>query len=103
MALKVFTRGIPKTIGGFAWLMSGLGAIVFTGGIGKHDAETRAEVLSGSEVSINSSLNEAKGDGVRLISASDSRTAVFAVPAQENLVIALHVKRMLRATHRTTT
>jgi acetate kinase len=60
LALKVFTRGIRKTIGGFAWLMGGLDAIVFTGGIGEHDAETRAEVLSGSEVSINSSLNEAK-------------------------------------------
>lgn len=97
LALKVFTRGIRKAIGGFAWLMGGLDAIVFTGGIGEHDAETRAEVLSGSEVSINSSLNEAKSDGVRLISASDSKTAVFAVPAQEDLVIALHVARMVQA------
>jgi len=97
LALKVFTRGIRKAIGGFAWLMGGLDAIVFTGGIGEHDTETRAEVLSGSEVSINSSLNEAKGDGVRRISASDSKTAVFAVPAQEDLVIALHVQRMVQA------
>ncbi len=97
LALKVFTRGIRKAIGGFAWLMGGLDAIVFTGGIGEHDAATRTEVLSGSEVSINSSLNEAKDDGVRLISASDSETAVFAVPAEEDLVIALHVKRMVQA------
>jgi acetate kinase len=97
LALKVFTRGIRKTIGGFAWLMGGLDAIVFTGGIGEHDAATRAEVLFGSEVSINSSLNEAKSEGVRRISASDSKTAVFAVPAQEDLVIALHVKRMVQA------
>jgi acetate kinase len=97
LALKVFTRGIRKAIGGFAWLMGGLDAIVFTGGIGEHDAKTRAEVLSGSEVSINSSLNEAKSEGVRRISASDSKTAVFAVPAQEDLVIALHVKRMVQA------
>jgi acetate kinase len=97
LALKVFTRGIRKAMGGLAWLMGGLDAIVFTGGIGEHDAETRAEVLSGSEVSINSSLNEAKSDGVRRISASDSKTAVFAVPAQEDLVIALHVTRMVQA------
>jgi acetate kinase len=97
LALKVFTRGIRKAIGSFAWLMCGLDAIVFTGGIGEHDAETRAEVLSGSEVSIDSSLNEAKSDGVRRISASDSKTAVFVVPAQEDLVIALHVKRMVQA------
>jgi len=97
LALKVFTRSVRKAIGGFAWLMGGLDAIVFTGGIGEHDAETRAEVLSGSEVSINSSLNEAKSDGVRRISASDSKTAIFAVPAQEDFVIALHVTRMVQA------
>jgi acetate kinase len=97
LALKVFTRSVRKAIGGFAWLMGGLDAVVFTGGIGEHDAGTRAEVLSGSEVLINSSLNQAKGDGVRRISASDSKTAVFAAPAQEDLVIALHVKRMVQA------
>ena len=100
LALKVFTRSVRKSIGGFAWLMGGLNAMVFTGGIGEHDVTTRAEVLAGmeeSEIVINSSLNEAKDDGVRRISASDSKTAVFAVPAQEDLVVALHVKHMVQA------
>jgi len=98
LALKVFTRAIRKAIGGFAWLMGGLDAIVFTGGIGEHDAETRADVLSGlAAIAVESSMNVATGDGVRRISASDSETAVFAVPAQEDLVIALHVKRMVQA------
>ena len=97
LALKVFTRSVRKAIGGFAWLMGGLDAVVFTGGIGEHDAETRVEVLSGSEVLINSSLNQAKGDGVRRISASESKTAVYVAPAQEDLVIALHVKHMVEA------
>ncbi len=97
LALRVFTRSVRKAIGGFAWLMGGLDAIVFTGGIGEHDAATRAEVLCGSEVSINSSLNKAKGDGVRRISASDSKTAVFIAPAQEDLVIALHVQHIVEA------
>jgi acetate kinase len=97
LALKVFTRSIRKAIGGFAWLMGGLDAIVFTGGIGEHDAATRAEVLSESEASVNSSLNQAKVDGVYRISASDSKVAVFTAPAQEDLVIASHVKRMVEA------
>jgi len=97
LALKVFTRSVRKAIGGFAWLMGGLDAIVFTGGIGEHDTATHAEVLSGSEISINSSLNGAKGNTVRRISAPESKTAVFAAPAQEDLVIALHVKRMVKA------
>jgi len=94
LALKVFTRSVRKAIGGFAWLMGGLDAIVFTGGIGEHDAATRAEVLVGSAVTLDSSSNSAHGDSLRLISASESVTAVFAVPAQEDLIIALHVKRM---------
>lgn len=97
LALKVFTRSVRKAIGGFAWLMGGLDAIVFTGGIGEHDAATRVEVLSGSEVLINSSLNEAKTEGFRRVSTSDSKTTVFVAPAQEDLVIALHVKRMVGA------
>jgi acetate kinase len=97
LALKVFTRSVRKAIGGFAWLLGGLDAIVFTGGIGEHDAATRAEVLFGSEVSVDSSLNEAKGDGVRRMNEPDSKTAVFVAPAQEDLVIALHVMRMVQA------
>ena len=97
LALKIFTRSVRKAIGGFAWLMNGLDAIVFTGGIGEHDPATRAEVLSGSEALFESSMNEAKADGIQRISASESKTAVFVVPAQEDLVIALHVKRMVQA------
>jgi acetate kinase len=97
LALKVFTRSVRKAIGGFAWLLGGLDAIVFTGGIGEHDAVSRMEILAGGEVRINSALNVTQGSGVRRISASDSKTAVFAVTAQEDLVIALHVKRMVLA------
>jgi len=94
LALKVFTRSVRKAIGGFAWLLGGLDAVVFTGGIGEHDAATRAEVLAGTGVVLDSQSNNAHVDSLRLISASDSVTEVFAVPAQEDLVIALHVKQM---------
>ena len=97
LALKVFTRCIRKTIGGFAWLLGGLDAIVFTGGIGEHDASTRSESLDGlaaMHVSLDSTRNTAKGNGVRTIEASDSQTSVLIVPAQEDLMIAMHVARM---------
>ncbi len=63
--IEVFTRSVRKAMGGFAWLMGGLDAIVFTGGIGEHDPATRAEVLSGSEALLESSMNESKADAVR--------------------------------------
>jgi acetate kinase len=97
LALKIFTRSVTKAIGGFCWLLGGLDAIVFAGGIGEHDALTRREVLGGLEslgVAMNFALNEQKQSGLRRISASDSNTEVFVVPAQEDLMIALHVDRM---------
>ena len=67
--------------------------------IGEHDASTRVEILQGLPKSlppIETSLNEAQGSGVRRISASDSKTVVFVAPAQEDLMIVLHVDRMAR-------
>lgn len=100
LGLKVFTRSVRKAIGGFCWLLGGLDAVVFAGGIGEHDGTMRAEVLAGLEglgVEINSSLNERRTEGMRRIEASHSETAVFVVPAEEDLMIAVHVARMAGA------
>ena len=80
--------------------MGGVDAVVFAGGIGEHDARSRAEILGGMEtmgISMNSALNEAQGDSLRNVSASDSVTAVLVVPAKEDWMIALHVERMARS------
>ena len=45
LALEIFTRSVRKAIGAFAWLLGGLDAVVFTGGIGEHDVQSRAEIL----------------------------------------------------------
>ena len=97
--LKVFTRSVTKVTGGYAWLMGGLDALVFSGGIGEHDPLTRAEVLAGLQgmgVVVDENLNAAKGSEVRLVSASESATKIFVVPAQEDLMIAVHVDEMVR-------
>jgi acetate kinase len=100
LALEIFTRSVKKAIGGFKALMGGLDAVVFAGGIGEHDHKSRAEILSGMEdmgILVNSSFNTAGGDGIRRISASESKTAVFVVPTKEDLMIAVHVDRMARS------
>jgi len=94
LALAVFTRSVRKAIGGFAWLLCGLDAVIFTGGIGEHDALTRAEVLYGLE-SLGVSLAHDEGAGLRNIGAAQSKTALWVVPSEEDLMIALHVREML--------
>ena len=97
LALKIFTRSVTRAIGGFCWLLGGLDAIVFTGGIGEHDPHTRAQILSGLErlgVDLDLSSNQATADGIQRISKQVSTTTILVVPAQEDLMIAVHVERM---------
>jgi acetate kinase len=100
LAVEIFTRNVKKAVGGFVALMGGVDAVVFAGGIGEHDARSRVEILSGLEsfgISVNSGLNEAGGDAIRRVSASDSVPMVLVVPAKEDWMIALHVDRMVRS------
>lgn len=102
LAIDVFTRSVRKAIGSYCWLMGGLDVIVFTGGIGEHDARTRQEIVEDLEelgVSIDNALNEAQnhsGDrDIRHIAASQSKTKILLIPAKEDWMIATHVQRML--------
>jgi acetate kinase len=100
LAVEIFTRSVKKAVGGYAALMGGLDTVIFAGGIGEHDAQSRAEIAGGLEflgISMNSSSNEAKGDAVQRVSASDSGTAVFVVPAKEDWMIAVHVHRLAKS------
>ena len=97
LALDVFTRSVRKAIGAFAWLMGGLDAVVFTGGIGEHDVQSRAEILRGLEncgVILDTAANQAGGDNLRRVSSADSKVAVWVVTAQEDRMIAVHVGQM---------
>ena len=97
LALKIFTRSVRKAIGAFNWLLGGLDAVVFTGGIGEHDVLSRAEILQGLESSgvlLDAAANEAKGDDLRRVSAANSQVAVWVVTAQEDRTIAMHVQQM---------
>jgi acetate kinase len=99
LALKIFTRSVTKAMGGFNWLLGGLDAIVFAGGIGEHDPKTRAEIVVGLAslgVNIDPALNQAAAGGIQRISSQDSPTAVLVVPAREDQMIAVHVEQMAR-------
>jgi acetate kinase len=99
LALKIFTRSVTKAMGGFSWLLGGLDAIVFAGGIGEHDPRTRAEIVGGLAslgVNIDPTLNQQAAGGIQRICSQDSPTAILVVPAREDQMIAVHVERMAR-------
>ncbi len=93
LAITIFCRSVIKAFAGFLALY-GADALVFTGGIGEHDAESRAAIgegLSRMGVELDAEANRRKGGGVRKICVRDSTIAVYAAPAQEDLMIAQHV------------
>ena len=77
LAIEVFCRSVRKAIGAYAWLLGGLDALVFTGGIGEHDVQSRAEILRGLEscgVVLDAAANEAGGDELRRVSGAEFRS-----------------------------
>lgn len=96
LASEIFCTSARRAIGGMI-AVHGADAIVFTGGIGEHDARTRWAIgnsLFGDQPEMERAANEATLDGMRKISAEESNIAVYVVPAEEDRMIAVHVAHM---------
>lgn len=94
-AIALFVYRIIRELGSLASALGGLDALVFSGGIGEHDVATRAEVVEGCGwlgATLDGDRN-ARGD--LRISADDSRVSVWAIPTDEERMIARHVKNLL--------
>ena len=91
-----FTRTIAKWIGSYVAEMNGLDMLVFTGGIGENDIDTRAEICAGLGalgIVIDPARNNLRG--AALISAENSPVTVRVIPPAEDLMIVNHVVRLL--------
>ena len=96
-AIALFVYRIVREIGSLVAALGGIDALVFSGGIGEHDAMTRAEVVAGCrwlEASLDAERNT-RGTG--LISSDASRIAVWVVPTDEELLIARQTASVLAA------
>jgi acetate kinase len=89
---------IKKYVGGYAFAMGGLDAVVFTGGIGENSHLMRLKICSGLEAfglaldrDRNVSLNRKEGR----ISAGGAGAEVFVIPTNEELVIARDTLRLV--------
>lgn len=93
LAREYFVFCLKKFIGSFAAAMDGIDGIVFTAGIGEHDADVRARTCAGLGwlgVRLDADKNGIRG-AEGLVSAADSPVAVLVVPTNEELAIALEV------------
>ena len=98
-AIAYFVARLRREIGGLAAVLGGLDALVFTAGIGEHDAALRAQALETMGwlgISVDLAANEAHGAGRNgLVSARDSRVRVWVIPTDEESMIARHTAALI--------
>jgi acetate kinase len=94
-ALALYVRRIVREIGAMVAVLGGLDMLVFTAGIGEHNAEMRARVcreLAWAGVAMDEAANAVHAP---LISPPDGRVAVAVVPTNEEWIAARHAARVL--------
>jgi acetate kinase len=95
LAVDVFVYRIARELGSLAAALGGLDAVVFTGGIGEHAAPIRERVCRDAAW-LGLELDPAANAGARArISTERSRVEAWIVPADEELVVARHARRVV--------
>lgn len=90
LALEMFAYRAKKYIGAYTAAMGGVDIIVFAGGIGEMDTETRKRILSGLDflgVDLDPKNLDVKGEEI-ILSSEDSKVKVIVVPTDEEMMIA---------------
>jgi acetate kinase len=95
LAIDLFIYRVGRELGSLAAALGGLDAVVFTAGIGEHQAPVRAAVCRGAAW-LGLELDEGANDGHGpRISTPASRVSAWVVPTNEELVIARHTRDLL--------
>ena len=100
LALDVFVHSARHWIGAFLAELNGTDALVFTAGIGENNPDLRAAIcanLSNLGIVIDDAKNNALRGAEGEISAANSRTKIFVIPANEELVVARETLRCIAA------
>ena len=100
LALKMYSYRIKKYLGAYCAAMGGMDIVVFTGGIGENDINTRYEACRNMEflgIEIDKEQNDKIVQGKEgIISKEDSKVKVVVIPTNEELVIAQETVRILK-------
>jgi acetate kinase len=97
LAIEMFARSTRKAIGSYVTILGGLDLLVFTGGIGEHDAAVRAGICEGLECFGLRLDRKANQQNAETINEADSAVGVRVVTSDEETQIARIVFRLLKA------
>lgn len=102
LALDVFTSDIRRHLGGMLVELGGADALVFTGGIGENAMNIRAAICANLEelgIVLDAQLNQSVGRASTetKISSASSRTQIWIIPTNEELIVARQTKHLLES------
>jgi acetate kinase len=98
LAIEVFCYRAKKYIGAYMAAMGGADAVVFTGGIGENSPDVRARICEGMEwagLKLEAEKNKEMVGREGMISTEDSKLLAYAIPTNEELLIARDTVRVI--------
>ncbi|MBV4418045.1 acetate kinase [Clostridium tyrobutyricum] len=97
LALNVYTYRVKSVIGSYIAVLNGVDCIVFTAGSGENSEPLRRRIcdgLSNLGIVLDKERNNVMGKPAQ-ISSDDSKVKVFAIPTNEELMIARDTKEIV--------
>ena len=97
LALDLFATSVRNYLGAYLVELGGADVLVFTGGIGENRSEFRQEVcrdLGLFGIELDPEANQRTRDEGR-ISSEASRTQVWVIPTNEEIIVARQAKQLL--------
>ena len=98
LALDMFAYRIKKYIGSYSAVVGKLDCIIFTGGIGENDIDTRercCENLENLGIELDLIKNNQRAKEILDISAKNCKVKVLVIPTNEELEIAMQANSLL--------
>jgi acetate kinase len=99
LAVEIFCYRARKYIGSYLAAMGGADAVVFTGGIGENSPDVRARICGEMEwagLHLDGRKNQETVGCEGLISTEDSKLLAYAIPTDEELLIARDTVRVIK-------
>ena len=98
LAIDIYCYRIKKYIAAYAGILGGCDALVFTAGVGEHSPNVRGKSCEGLTfmgIELDSEKNERAVAGESEISSVNSRSKIFVIPTNEEIVIAREAERLV--------